>query len=108
MAHRPLDDVIRSGAVEQPGPVQSRERAQGVPRRVRADARKDVLLWPDQQQALNHLAWKLSRSKPVGVGERITANTLIRVAVDLLLAQADRVSGVSEAELRDSLAPPGS
>jgi hypothetical protein len=36
-------------------------------------------------------------------GERITDNTLIRVAVDLLLTRADQLRGSTEDELRKSL-----
>ncbi|MGH3223058.1 MAG: hypothetical protein ACRDPY_30945 [Streptosporangiaceae bacterium] len=38
-----------------------------------------------------------------GEGERITENTLIRVAVDLLLARAGDLRGGTEDELRDSV-----
>jgi hypothetical protein len=36
-------------------------------------------------------------------GERITENTLIRVAVDMLLGQAERLRGTTEDELRKSV-----
>ena len=46
-----------------------------------------------------------------GAGERITDNTLIRVAIDLLLQQRDHLAGVTEADLSASvvgtLAPAG-
>lgn len=106
MSRRPLHEVIGMpaaadgpGIVQEPAPVAPVVRGQ----RVRADARKDVMLWPDQQQSLNHLAWRVSRMKPAGVGERITANTLIRVAVDLLLARADEVHGTTEQEILRNL-----
>ena len=38
-----------------------------------------------------------------GEGERITENTLIRVAVDMLLGQAGRLRGTTEDELRKSV-----
>jgi hypothetical protein len=38
-----------------------------------------------------------------GEGERITENTLIRVAVDILLGRADRLRGTTEDELRKSV-----
>ena len=53
--------------------------------------------------ALTDLARRLNRRKPKGAGERITENTLIRVAVELLLAQADRLDGTTEDELLASL-----
>jgi hypothetical protein len=46
--------------------------------------RKECRLRPDQLDALTALARKLNRERK-GKGERITENTLIRWAVDLLL-----------------------
>lgn len=37
--------------------------------------------------------------------ERLTENTLIRVAIDLLLAHAAELHGSTEDELRDSVTP---
>ncbi len=42
------------------------------------------------------------RRRPVKA-ERITENTLIRVAIDLLLAHADELRGSTEDELRESV-----
>jgi hypothetical protein len=74
----------------------------GVPKYLRL-VRKEARLSADQFDALTDLARRLNRRKPKGVGERITENTLIRVAVELLLAQADRVEGTTEDELLASL-----
>ena len=63
--------------------------------------RKETRLREDQLASLTAIARKLNRTKRGG--ERITENTLIRVAVDLLLDRAESLSGVTEAELRDSL-----
>ncbi|WP_264320938.1 hypothetical protein [Zarconia navalis] len=63
--------------------------------------RKETRLREDQLDRLTAIARKLNRAKRGG--ERITENTLIRVAVDLLLDRADVLSGATEAELRDSL-----
>ncbi|MEJ5914713.1 hypothetical protein [Pseudokineococcus sp. 1T1Z-3] len=41
-----------------------------------------------------------------GVGERITDNTLVRVAVDLLLQDPQRLRGTTEDELRASVGLP--
>jgi hypothetical protein len=49
--------------------------------------RKECRLRPDQLDALTQLARKLNRERR-GRGERITENTLIRMAVDLLLREA--------------------
>jgi hypothetical protein len=65
--------------------------------------RKDTLLWPRQVNELTVLRRVLNRRKPKGAGERITENTLIRVAVDLLIANADKMQGSTEDELRRSL-----
>lgn len=48
--------------------------------------RKECRLRPDQLDALTALARRLNRGRK-GKGERITENTLIRWAVDLLLEQ---------------------
>lgn len=51
--------------------------------------RKECRLRPDQLDALTALARKLNRERKGG--ERITENTLIRWAVDLLLNQASHI-----------------
>lgn len=60
--------------------------------------RKEARLRPDQISALTERARALNRAKGPA-GERITENTLIRVAVDLLLAKGDLLVGRSEVEL---------
>jgi len=64
--------------------------------------RKEALLRPDQLRALAELADTVMAARPVQV-ERLTENTLIRVAVDLLLAHRDRLWGSTERELLKSL-----
>src|SRR5207302_6968369 len=59
----------------------------GGPKYLRL-VRKEARLSADQFDALTDLARRLNRRKPKGVGERITENTLIRVAVKILLARA--------------------
>lgn len=68
--------------------------------------RKEARLRPDQAEQLTHLARALQRARPKMPGERITDNTLIRVAVDLLLQRQDRLVGHTEDELRASVADP--
>lgn len=77
------------------------------PRRPRYDEleRKDVRLREDQIAEIAQLARQISRqarrTRPEGVeAERITENTLIRVAVDLLLSKSSQLTGTNEAELR--------
>jgi hypothetical protein len=64
--------------------------------------RKELRLWGRQLDELARLRRSLNRQRG-GAGERITENTLIRVAVDLLLAQSGRLSGTTEDELRESV-----
>ncbi|WP_201799325.1 hypothetical protein [Subtercola vilae] len=64
--------------------------------------RKEARLRADQYSKLTEHARRLSRAKAEG-GDRITENTLIRVAIDLLLDRADLLAGSDEAELRNSV-----
>lgn len=63
--------------------------------------RKETRLREDQFDDLTALARTLNRRRKGG--ERITENTLIRVAVDLLLKEADQLEGSTEEELREAL-----
>lgn len=65
--------------------------------------RKDARVRPDQDAALAALAKSLMRRRSVKA-ERITENTLIRVAIDLLLTRAESLRGSTEDELRESVA----
>jgi hypothetical protein len=64
--------------------------------------RKDTRIRADQDAALTALAKTLMRRRPVKA-ERITENTLIRLAIDLLLTHAQALRGSTEDELRHSL-----
>lgn len=64
--------------------------------------RKETRLREDQQNQLTVQARRLNRAKAAGT-PRITDNTLIRVAVDLLLARIERASGDDEAGILESL-----
>ena len=64
--------------------------------------RKELRLRADQLDELARLRRALNRQRG-GEGERITENTLIRVAVDMLLGRADRLRGITEDELRKSV-----
>jgi len=66
--------------------------------------RKETRLRDDQQNALTLHARRLSRARSQG-GPRITDNTLIRVAVDLLLARIESAGGNDEAAILKSLNP---
>jgi hypothetical protein len=65
-------------------------------------ARKETRLREDQQNLLTQHARRLNRAKATGT-PRITDNTLIRVAVDLLLARIDSATGDDEAAILKSL-----
>jgi hypothetical protein len=64
--------------------------------------RKEARLRPDQYGRLSTTSRELNRARR-GSGERITENTLIRVAIDLLLERGDDLTGSTEAELRKSV-----
>ena len=60
--------------------------------------RKEARFRQDQLNDLTTLTRQLNRRR-ASTGERITDNTLIRVAVDMLLKVADALDGATEAEL---------
>jgi hypothetical protein len=69
-------------------------------------------MWPEQvtrlsvqARTLNRIARERARAGGPA-GERITVNTLIRVAVALLLSHAQDLAGATEEELRRSLGLP--
>lgn len=66
--------------------------------------RKELRLRADQLDELARLRRVLNRQRG-GEGERITENTLIRVAVDMLLGRAGKLRGSTEDELRESVTP---
>lgn len=64
--------------------------------------RKEVRLRLEQLDELTNLTRRLNRSRK-GKGERLTENTLIRVAIDLLLEKSDQLQGSTEDELLKSV-----
>lgn len=84
-------------------PASASEPATEAPLYLRLE-RKETRLRVDQYEALTIHARRLNRAKGPG-GERITENTLIRVAIDLLLANAENLSGSDEDALRNSVSP---
>lgn len=60
--------------------------------------RKEARFRQDQLNDLTTLTRQLNRRR-ASTGERITDNTLIRVAVDMMLKVADSLDGATEAEL---------
>lgn len=65
--------------------------------------RKEVRFRDDQLEALDRVARRLARARRGAGGERITENTLVRVAVDLLLERAEAITGGTEAEILRAL-----
>lgn len=63
---------------------------------------KYVQLRGDQQIELDVVARELQAAR-THKGERLTANTVIRVAVDVILAHRERLVGDTEEELRTNL-----
>lgn len=77
----------------------------GLPRYLQL-TRKEARIRKDQANQLAEQVRRLNQARVYRegtVGERITDNTLIRVAVDLLLARVDSLSGSTEEELRNSV-----
>ncbi|KQY61455.1 hypothetical protein ASD30_25680 [Nocardioides sp. Root140] len=64
--------------------------------------RKEARLTDSQLDDLAALTRRLNKTRR-GRGERLTDNTLIRVAVDMLLAKESSLSGTTEEELRKSV-----
>jgi hypothetical protein len=81
-----------------PPPPESAARSRGSGRTKRD---KMAVIYADQQTALDGLARDLQDARSVP-GERITANTVIRVAIDGVIEHADRLRGDNEEELRAS------
>lgn len=104
-------EPIHIGSVEpRPAETPSRLPESGSPGeqpRYLRMARLDARLRPDQVAALGELRRRIAAGR-VDRSERITDNTLLRVAVDLLLAHADRLAGDTEDALRASVTDSGS
>ncbi|MDX2377754.1 hypothetical protein M4I32_13180 [Microbacterium sp. LRZ72] len=79
------------------------EPASTVPAYARL-TRKEARIREDQDANLTALARRLMRRRTVRT-ERITENTLVRVAIDLLLAHQGALSGNTETEIRNSVLP---
>lgn len=73
-----------------------------LPKYLRME-RRDLRLREDQIDALAALRRRIAgRRRPGERDERITDNTLVRVAIDLLLAHRDQLGGATEDQLRES------
>lgn len=101
---RKLSDLVREESQASPDPKpeppESEANQEQLPKYLTL-VRKETRLTDLQIEQLTILTRKLNRCKKGG--ERITENTLIRVAVDLLLSRKDDLKGTTEDELRAAL-----
>lgn len=98
---KPGGTAVRQAGTPEGPETGSAEAPESVPLYLRLE-RKETRLREDQIEALSALRRRLSRRRN-NRDQVLTDNTLIRVAVDLLLAGADRLRGDTEAELRKSV-----
>ena len=96
---------VPSSATE-PQPAEAATPPRLLPKYL-ALQRKEARLRGDQVDALASLARRMNRGKANKGSERITENTLIRVAVDWLLSREEPVGASSEEEIRRGLGVPG-
>ncbi|MFF2486271.1 hypothetical protein ACFVSU_07730 [Microbacterium sp. NPDC058062] len=101
MSQVDLADRLRDARARVDGELRAEDRE--LPKFARL-TRKDTLIRGEQHTALTALAKSLMRRRAVK-SERITENTLIRVAIDLLFAHSNELHGSTEDELRRSVAP---
>jgi hypothetical protein len=90
-----------SSASSKPAKASARSKNADLPPYLTFE-RKETRLRPDQVTSLNVKARELNKTKDPEA-DRITDNTLIRVAVDLILARADELHGGDETQLRKAL-----
>lgn len=94
--------ILSSAATHAPRPATSHIISGARSPLYRRFARKEARLREDQFIALSRLVRILARRRTTRSGPRLTENTLIRVAIDLLLTRADQLAGDTEAEIRAS------
>lgn len=108
-------DATEAAQVE--GPATSEAQTHGVPQSQSSGVpkylqfvRREARMHSGQVSELANLTRALNEARRgggrSGVGERITDNTLVRVAVDLLLQDPQRLRGTTEEELRASVGLP--
>jgi hypothetical protein len=98
----PLTVAGAGHAAESQTPAVTDPESAGLPKYQRM-VRKEARLRPDQVDALAQLRRRITRARRDRT-ETITDNTLLRVAVDLLLDHADQLRGDTEDQLRRSVA----
>jgi hypothetical protein len=99
-AESPAPDSVSPKA----GPKISDSVSSRVPKYLTL-VRREARIHEHQATELTRLSRHLNRlrTQQASTGERITDNTLIRVAIDLLLQQEPQIAGITEDELRTSL-----
>ena len=97
LAASPINTAARAGSTSSSKPTLPR-----VSRSYEDFERKEARLRPDQYETLTINARRLNKMKGTG-GVRITENTLIRVALDMLIARMPELQGSTEEELRRSM-----
>ncbi|WP_200960499.1 hypothetical protein [Oerskovia sp. Root22] len=88
--------------VPAPAPVTTPPANSGRQPNYLALERKETRLRFGQLDDLTEIRRRLNKNRQ-GRGERLTENTLIRIAIDLLLTRANDLAGSTEAELRKSV-----
>ena len=106
-SNTPAEPAAQPAATHHTSPRRETRRGAKTPapgQWVRYDEleRKETRLRIDQYGQLSDLSRRLNRLR-AGQGERITENTLIRVAIDLLLGRESDLAGTTELELRKSV-----
>lgn len=99
----PKVEPIKVGAAEPQTPGRPRAGSEDEPK-YRQMIRTEARLRPDQMADLAALRRRVAAAREVRE-ERITDNTLLRIAVDLLLAHGDQLAGDTEDQLRASVVP---
>ncbi len=102
-----VEAPARPKAARQPGAVRQIKAAAPEPQPDRLPlylelTRKEARFRQDQLNALTTLTRQINRRRG-NTGDRITDNTLIRVAVDMLLHVADSLTGVTETDLLEAM-----
>ena len=91
-----VGDTTKSG-----GTKQSESQSTETPKYLQLE-RTEARLRSDQVDELSRLRRRVAANRD-DKSERITDNTLIRIAVDLLLTHAEELDGETEEELRTSV-----
>ena len=95
----------REPDAEQSRPTPTRKTAVPKAPRYMQLTRKEARIREEQYDRLTAAARRLERRRPTSHGERITENTLIRIAIDLLLEREKQLDGATEDEIRKSVTP---